>query len=86
MYWRVLGKRAKTPGEVEAFRLEFHSHWKALALHGFNDLDIWAREGLEEFYKNDEAWTKEHLFKPDACKVEWRKLASRCNRGLQPIR
>ncbi len=86
MYWRVLGKRARTAEEAESFRVEFHSLWKTLALEGFNDLDIWAREGLEEFYRDDENWTKEHLFKPDACKVEWRKLASRVNRGIQPVR
>ncbi len=86
MYWRVLGKRAQSEAERDAFRGEFHSHWKSLALAGFNDLDIWAREGLEEFYKDDEAWTKEHLFKPDACKVEWRRLASKHHRGIQPVR
>jgi carbazole 1,9a-dioxygenase terminal dioxygenase component len=85
MYWRVLGKTAGSAEEAESFRLEFHSLWKTLALRGFNDLDIWAREGLEEFYKDDASWTKEHLFKPDACKVEWRKLASRVHRGIQPV-
>ncbi|MGH7819276.1 MAG: Rieske 2Fe-2S domain-containing protein, partial [Candidatus Binatia bacterium] len=84
MYWRVLGQRASTPGEVESFRTDFRSKWESLALHGFNDLDIWAREGLQEFYRDDEAWSKEHLFKPDACIVEWRKLASRHHRGIQP--
>ena len=85
-YWRVLGKRAKSAEEAEAFRVEFHSLWTTLALRGFNDLDIWAREGLEENYRNDEAWTSEHFFKPDACKVEWRKLASRVHRGIQPLK
>ena len=83
MYWRVLGKRVNGDAETAIFRDEFHSLWKNLALHGFNDLDIWAREGMQEFYKNDEAWAEEHLFKPDACIVEWRKLASKHNRGLQ---
>ena len=86
MYWRVLAKRASAGAETEAFAGEFESKWKSLALRGFNDLDIWAREGLQEFYKDDAAWTQEHLFKPDACKVEWRKLASRVHRGLQPLR
>jgi carbazole 1,9a-dioxygenase terminal dioxygenase component len=85
-YWRVLGRRVNGAAEAEAFRIEFQSLWKSLALHGFNDTDIWAREGLEEFYRDDEAWSNEHLFKPDACIVEWRKLASRCHRGLQPVR
>ena len=86
VYWRVLGRRVSSPDEAEGFRIEFHSLWKNLALHGFNDSDIWAREGLQEFYKDDDAWSKEHLFKPDACIVEWRKLASRYNRGIQPVR
>ena len=85
MYWRVLGKRVGNDSEAAIFRDEFHSLWKTLALHGFNDLDIWAREGMQEFYKDDDAWAEEHLFKPDACIVEWRKLASRYNRGLQPV-
>jgi len=38
--------------------------------------NVWAREGMQEFYAHDEAWSQEHLFKPDACIVEWRKLAS----------
>jgi carbazole 1,9a-dioxygenase len=41
---------------------------------------------MQEFYKDDEAWTKEHLFKPDACIVEWRKLASKYHRGIQPMK
>jgi carbazole 1,9a-dioxygenase terminal dioxygenase component len=86
MYWRVLGKRVKSDADAAIFRDEFHSLWKTLALHGFNDLDIWAREGLQEFYKDDQAWSQEHLFKPDACIVEWRKLAAKHNRGLQGVK
>ncbi|HSD10543.1 MAG TPA: hypothetical protein VLF14_06150 [Candidatus Binatia bacterium] len=86
MYWRVLGKRVKSDAEAAIFRDEFHSLWKTLALRGFNDLDIWAREGMQEFYKDDQAWSQEHLFKPDACIVEWRKLAAKHNRGLQAVK
>src|SRR6185503_1304020 len=86
MYWRVLGRRTANDEEAENFRVEFESLWKPVALHGFNDFDIWAREGLQEFYKDDEAWSQEHLFKPDLCVVEWRKLASRHNRGIQPVK
>jgi carbazole 1,9a-dioxygenase terminal dioxygenase component len=86
MYWRVLGKRVASAEEAETFRVEFESLWKPIALHGFNDFDIWAREGLQEFYQDDDAWSQEHLFKPDLCVVEWRKLASRVNRGIQPVK
>ncbi|MBF6570604.1 MAG: Rieske 2Fe-2S domain-containing protein [Candidatus Binataceae bacterium] len=84
MYWRVLGQRVSDTAEADAFHQEFHNRWKSLALHGFNDEDIRAREGMQEFYQHDKAWAQEHLFKPDRCIVEWRKLASRHNRGIQP--
>lgn len=84
MYWRVLGKKVSDAAEAEGFAQEFKSRWVSLALHGFNDTDIWAREAMQEFYKDDTAWQREHLFKPDLCIVEWRKLASRYHRGLQP--
>jgi carbazole 1,9a-dioxygenase terminal dioxygenase component len=84
-YWRVLGKRVAGAAEAAGFHEEFHSRWESLALHGFNDDDIRAREGMQEFYQRDEAWDEEHLFKPDRCIVEWRQLASRHHRGIQPI-
>jgi carbazole 1,9a-dioxygenase len=86
MYWRVLARRVESEDEAAEFRDRFESFWRPVALHGFNDADIWAREGLQEFYKDDDAWSQEHLFKPDLCVVEWRKLASRHHRGLQPVK
>ncbi len=44
----------------------------------------WARY-IEAKHKDDRAWSQERLSKPDACIVEWRKLASKHNRGLQPV-
>ncbi|MGH7905365.1 MAG: Rieske 2Fe-2S domain-containing protein, partial [Candidatus Binataceae bacterium] len=84
MYWRVLGKKVRSPAQADTFSEEFRTRWEPLALHAFNDADIWAREGMQEFYQDDSAWDQEHLFKPDLCIVEWRKLASRFNRGIQP--
>ena len=37
MYWRVLGKRVASEAEAAIFGDEFHSLWKTLALHGFNE-------------------------------------------------
>ena len=45
--------------------------------------NAFAREWLEEAYTDGEGWSKERLYKPDMCLVEWRKLASRHNRGIQ---
>jgi carbazole 1,9a-dioxygenase terminal dioxygenase component len=71
-------------GEADAFREEVNDKWIALALDGFNDDDVWAREATEEFYgDNDRGWIEERLFETDMAIVEWRKLASLRNRGIQ---
>jgi carbazole 1,9a-dioxygenase terminal dioxygenase component len=58
--------------------------WIELALDGFNDDDVWAREATEEFYgDNDRGWVEERLFETDMAIVAWRKLASQRNRGIQ---
>jgi carbazole 1,9a-dioxygenase terminal dioxygenase component len=82
-YWQVLAKRVESEQEAMIFREEVSALWEDLALRGFNNDDIWAREALEDAYTEGEGWTKERLFKPDLCIVEWRKLASRCNRGIR---
>lgn len=83
MYIAVLGKRVNSPEEAERFQMEVDVKWSYLALRGFNDDDIWAREAMQEFYEKENGWERERLFKPDAAIVEWRKLASRYNRGIQ---
>jgi len=85
MYWQVLAKKINTPEEAVAFQAEVDSHWEEVALRGFNDDDVWAREALEDAYTEGEGWAKERLFKPDMCIVEWRKLASKHNRGIQRL-
>ena len=57
--------------------------WIDLALDGFNDDDVWAREATEEFYRDDRGWVEERLFETDLAIVEWRRLASAHHRGLQ---
>ena len=50
MYWQVLGKKVRNAEEAAAFRSEVDSCWEDVALHGFNDDDVWAREALEDAY------------------------------------
>lgn len=83
MYWQVLGKKVTGAAEAAAFRSEVDSYWQEVALHGFNDDDVWAREALEDAYTEGDGWKKERLFKPDMCIVEWRKLASAYHPGIQ---
>jgi carbazole 1,9a-dioxygenase len=82
-YFQVLQRRVNTDDDVELFRKEFDETWRDLALHGFNDDDVWAREELEPFYRDGDGWSNERLFPPDMCIVEWRRLASVHARGIQ---
>ena len=83
-YLQVLGRMTSSKEEADAFRKEVDDKWIALALDGFNDDDVWAREATEEFYgDNDRGWVEERLFETDMAIVEWRKLASQRNRGIQ---
>lgn len=82
-YLQTLGRMTADEAEAQAFRQEVEDKWMALALDGFNDDDVWAREATEEFYGDDRGWIRERLFETDMAIVEWRKLASRHNRGIQ---
>jgi carbazole 1,9a-dioxygenase terminal dioxygenase component len=82
-YFRVLGRRVQNDAERATFDREFDTRWRPVALEGFNNDDIWAREATEPFYRDDTGWLREQLFEADGNILEWRKLASRANRGLQ---
>ena len=82
-YLQTLGRRVDGPEAEKAFDKEFNERLSSLALDGFNDDDVWAREAGEAFYAGDVGWVEERLYEPDLAIVEWRKLASRRNRGIQ---
>ena len=84
-YFQILGKRVASDEERREHQDKAHNYWKDVLWRGFNDQDLFAREWLEEAYTEGEGWSRERLYKPDMCLVEWRKLASRFNRGIQPI-
>ena len=83
LYLQTLGKRCTGAAEEAAFDAEFHQRWVPMALDGFNDADVWAREATQAFYADDSGWLNEQLFEPDGNIVEWRKLASSHARGIQ---
>jgi carbazole 1,9a-dioxygenase terminal dioxygenase component len=82
-YFQVLGKRVASEAEAAEHRAEAQVKWKEVLWRGFNDQDLFAREWLEEAYTEGEGWSRERLYKPDMCLLEWRKLASKHNRGIQ---
>jgi carbazole 1,9a-dioxygenase terminal dioxygenase component len=83
LYFQTIGKLCATEAEVAAFRREFDEKWVPMALHGFNDDDVLARLSTQRFYADDRGWVKEILYEPDKAIIEWRRLASQYNRGVQ---
>ncbi len=81
-YWEVLVRVCKTPQELEDYKYRFERVYKPLALHGFNDCDIFAREAMQDFYADGTGWDDEQLVSTDLSPITWRKLASRWNRGI----
>jgi len=86
VYFRALGKFCDGADGAAAYRKEFDERWRVFALAegtGFNSDDIWAREATQPFYHDDTGWLREMLFEADGNIIEWRRLASRHNRGIQ---
>ena len=77
------GKRVADEAGRERFAREVETVWREMVVDGFNDEDVFAREAMERFYAEEDGWNRERLFRPDVIITEWRKLASRCNRGIQ---
>ena len=83
-YWEVLVKHCPTEEDREQFSYRFDTVYQPLALRGFNDCDLHAREAMQDFYADGTGWQKEQLVETDISAIMWRKLASRHNRGIAP--
>lgn len=83
LYFQAIGRSCKTANEEAAFHRAFERRWETVALRDFNDDDIWAREAMMPFYGDDTGWLREQLFECDGNIIEWRRLASKHNRGIQ---
>jgi carbazole 1,9a-dioxygenase len=77
------GKRVTDEHQADEFFREMDAVWKDLVVHKFNNEDVIAREAMERFYADEDGWNQEHLYRPDMVITEWRKLASKHNRGIQ---
>ena len=84
-YWEVILAVCNTEAELKKFKYEYEHLWLPIALHDFNDDDLFAREHMERFYSVDGGvgWDDEQLCGMDAVITGWRKLVSRHNRGIQ---
>ena len=77
------GRRVKSAAETEMFVREMDAVWKDMVVNNFNNEDVIAREAMERFYAEEDGWNREYLYRPDIVITEWRKLASKHNRGIQ---
>ena len=82
-YLVTWGRRIVDDGDREDFHHQLRSGLKSLVIDHFNDDDVIAREAMERFYADEDGWAHERLFRPDLILLEWRRLASRHNRGVQ---
>ena len=84
-YWEVILAIWPTEADLKKFKHEYENLWLPIALHDFNDDDLFAREQMERFYSVDGGvgWDDEQLCGMDAVITGWRKLVSRVNRGIQ---
>lgn len=84
MYFQILEKlNSPTQEAAEAFNAVCKSLLEPMALRGFNDDDLWAREATQAFYQDDWGWIEEQLMEQDHNLIAWRKLVSKCGRTLQ---
>src|SRR3546814_18931330 len=60
LYFQMLGRQVSSEAERDDFTREFHDKWVDLALNGFNDDDILARESMQAFYADGRGRSEEH--------------------------
>lgn len=82
MYWEIIATRATTEEEREEFNFRYEHYYEPLALRGFNDSDLFAREATEEFYQKFDGWNNEVFAHADFSVVQWRKHAAKFGRGF----
>ncbi len=82
-YMITWGRHAETEEAAEGFYNEVDTYWRDTVVGKFNNEDEMARAAMQRFYAEEDGWNRERLFRPDMVITEWRKLASRHNRGVQ---
>lgn len=80
----TMGRKCANADEQQQFSSRFNTRIKRYAINNFLMQDVAARESTQHFYKHDEAWLEEVFTEEDFMIMEWRKIASQHNRGIQP--
>jgi carbazole 1,9a-dioxygenase terminal dioxygenase component len=82
-YMITWGRRVDSPEQANEFVEQVKGFWAEAVPTQFNNEDVMAREAMADFYAVEDGWYRERLFAPDVVITEWRKLASKRNRGIQ---
>jgi carbazole 1,9a-dioxygenase terminal dioxygenase component len=83
-YIQTLGRYVASEREAQQFYHEAADRWMDLVAYKFNNDDILAREQMQPFYSEEGGgWYEERLTRSDMMLTEWRKLATKYNRGIQ---
>src|SRR5579885_1385652 len=82
-FWQIALKLCSTEDERRA-AAEFYATVGAPVGFGeFSEVDVIARERLQEHYRDSDQFGREAFFAGDVAIVAWRKLCARFNRGIQ---
>jgi nitrite reductase/ring-hydroxylating ferredoxin subunit len=82
-YWQIALKLCRDESERQAAQEFYETVAEPIGFREFNEIDIVARERLQEHYQHRERFGQENFFAGDVAIVAWRKLAARFNRGIQ---
>ena len=83
LYVQAIGSKCESEERATEWEYEFNNTWEEMAFRDFNSVDIRAREAIQERYVNDHMWVDEVLYEADKNLLEYRRVASEFNRGIQ---
>jgi carbazole 1,9a-dioxygenase terminal dioxygenase component len=84
MCMTIGGKRCASPEEELAWQGEQgHVEWKIPTVDKFIVDDDFAREGIQQFYEEEDGWYRERMYRPDVEITMLRKFFAANARGIQ---
>jgi hypothetical protein len=82
-FWQIAVKLCRSEDERKSAAEFYETVGAPVGFGEFSQIDVVARERLQEHYRNSERFGQELFFAGDVAIVSWRKLCSRFNRGIQ---
>ncbi|HTW86661.1 MAG TPA: Rieske 2Fe-2S domain-containing protein [Candidatus Binataceae bacterium] len=82
-FWQIALKLCSDENERKAAAEFYETVAVPIGFTEFSQIDVIARERLQEHYRDPQRFGQENFFAGDLAIVSWRKLAARFNRGIQ---